>query len=1741
MNSSTETEPNLSEQIDYLHTQAVKKHKQGELASAVDFYLQSIKVDQKQPPWIYGNAITLLNQLGKVNEALEVGKIALKVDANSDEILRALGSVYKSNGNSLNSIRFYRQAIEKNHSQPIWVYEHLIESLIQQNDLSQALEYGTLGTQINPESCWLKYHLGNIFFEQERWSKACELYIQILEVEPDFLNVADKLNEATGYQANKVLNLDAQVANATVEKKPEYNLEDLESTITNSGSSFVAEITQVGLGGFIQGWAIDNYNPEAALEIKLVVDGQPIGVVKAEPKIVVTTKQDLRGIPREFEFSIPATLLDDRKHQFELIYLRDKQSTTAHLTVPRRGVGRITGCQNNCISGWALADGHFGSSANLDVYIDNIFYTEIQANKSQADLLKYGLGNGKNGFEILLPFLPEAKPYQIDVFFQGTKTHLQKSPLYLENKNSSIPTQAHFLAGIDRVSTGGILNAWAIDSVNLDSQLKIKIYADGSPIGVVKTTQDYPESMSVHGLCPKTPKKLQIQLPYTLLDNREHQFELFLLDEKHNETQSIKSRIVVPRLSTGRIDNWSDNCVTGWAIPEGHFGAAAMLDVYIDGTFYREIKANTPRKDLLKYSLGNGNNGFEFALPLPPENKQAYKIDIFFQGTSQKLQKSPINISFAPDVTLDKQQKGQFSLLYRGKNLLHRHLTIVIPVFNAYEELCLCLKSVFKYTSIKVKLVIINDCSTDRRIPELLVWAGSHPHVTVMSNEENIGYTRTINRGINFAEDDDIVLLNSDTVVGPHWLQNLSSAVYHQPDIATATAISDNSGAFSVPDVGRANDFPLWLTKEEMVRAISQNSKIIYPETPTGSGFCIYIRREVFQEIGIFDEINFPRGYGEENDFCMRAVRAGWRNIVDDRTLVYHVRSASFRDEKTNLYDTGRGVVDERYPDYRGRVSVFVHSPQMNVMRYGVRKLIEGKWSTPVYQPRQRVLYVISTQTGGTPQTNQDLMNGLSDRYHPLVLRCSATEIFLYDTRNEAEVARETAQLRSPITLTAHQSSEYEDIVGDWLIKYSIEILHVRHIAWHSLSLCRVAKRLGITVIFSFHDFYAVCPTVNLLDENQVFCGGNCTNTAADCEVSLWKKHNHVPKLKHSFIKAWREMIADMLPYVDAFVTTSASTKKLLEDIYPELKQRDFAVIPHGRDFHQLTTKGNTFSVSYPLDSEPLRILFPGNIQSAKGADLIAQIKSLDLENRLELHFLGTKADVLDAQVGTYHGRYQRENFSQLVGQIKPHYIGIFSIWPETYCHTLTESWASGIPTIAIALGAVEERIKQHGGGWLIEPSLKAELIYAKLLEIAADSEAYMRKVEEVNRWQLAYGRQNSIATMAQKYHHLYQRVLQSSLPFVDRSATKSQYLRVGVFVYRNANQESNPSTHVRVLEWLKCHAVAQKIHFQLIEIDSFLYDSLNTLEIDLVLVQRNIIKSYLAERFIQQCRERNLPIILEIDDDLINVPVTKDPLGVYAQTAVGIKAIAIAATTVIVSTPPLKAKISQYNSNIVVIPNVIPEYTWFKPVEAKALNQAEGEEDVSQEIKILYMGNPTHGEDLALVKPVFEQLAKEGYPLRLYVIGGETPAPNNESSWYKRIDIPPQCRHYPQFVDWFRSIANNFCLAIAPLVETEFNQCKSPLKFLQYAAIDLPSISSNCTPYKEVVESGVNGILVDNDEDAWRNAIIQSIDNLEKLNKIAVNAKKLILDKYLMSHYAESYINIFQTAFNLASTSKLK
>lgn len=1201
------------------------------------------------------------------------------------------------------------------------------------------------------------------------------------------------------------------------------------------------------------------------------------------------------------------------------------------------------------------------------------------------------------------------------------------------------------------------------------------------------------------------------------------------VEEKATKPEGTAGReeppIDLSKKRTGRIDFHQGNVVRGWALPLGHRGFQ-QLDLYIDDVFIKTIRASAPRKDLVRHGLGQGKNGFEITLPSFWLTQPKHTLDIRFNGTQQSIKNSPIELT-STETELSYQAIKETSIVANvHKNIALQGqkiaITVVIPVFNAYDELKECIRSVIAHTSIEANLLLIDDCSPDGRIASLLEWASAYTRVRVISNPQNMGYTATINRGIDAAPNDDIVLLNSDTRVGPQWLQNLQRATYHDVDIATATAISDNSGAFSVPNLGTSNEMPIWLTEVEMPRAVSQGSSRRYPEVPTGSGFCIYIRRALLQDIGNFDEVAFPRGYGEENDFCMRAVRAGWRHVVDDSTLVYHVRSASFKAEKAALITAGRQVVDRRYPEYKVLTPIYRESPELQFVRTRVRRLIESPDAVET-RVLPRVLYVIATRTGGTPQTNKDLMQGMQGHYQTFLLHCDRQRISLYDARCEPHRLCEEVELDVAISVKTHRSNEYEKAVAALLIKYSIELLHIRHIVWHSLALPAIAKQLGIPVIFSLHDFYTICPTVNLLDETQTYCGGHCTSGKGDCSATIWSE---MPPLKHNFISTWQQMMLETLGSVDAFVTTSRSAKEQLCAIYPVLKRANFPVIPHGRDFAHMK-QGMTLPGQILRPSQPLRILFPGNISIHKGAKIIAALEQMNVEQRLEIHFLGTTDPILKS-VGHHHGAYKREQFFELIQKIRPHYVGIFSIWPETYCHTLTESWASGVPVIALDQGAVGERIREHSGGWLID-SVDADTIYSRLMGIAEDAEGYSKKLEEVRRWQHSYGRQNDVAAMSAHYHNLYQNVFERARVFKREDlATKS--VKLGVFVRKDNDGKSNPSTHVRVLDWLNHADVSTRLDPHFLDVDTFLQDTHHLIDLEVVLVQRNTIKPYLIEQFIQKCRQQNLPIIFEIDDDLMNVPREKDPKGIYARTAISIEKVVRAAATVITSTQPLADKMSAYNDRVVVVPNVIPAFLWFRPV-AKASDGPEAEIiSAKQGLNVLYMGNPTHSEDLAMVRPVFERLAQEKQPINLFVVGGERPS-DRGSEWYQRIDIPAGQRHYPDFISWLRRLSPHFDMAIAPLTTTGFNQSKSALKYLQYSAMGLPAIYSNCTPYREVVKNNTTGFLAENTEESWYGLLTECLSTKEHLPEVGARARNNVLEEHLMARYTKTYVEVIESA----------
>ena len=213
---------------------------------------------------------------------------------------------------------------------------------------------------------------------------------------------------------------------------------------------------------------------------------------------------------------------------------------------------------------------------------------------------------------------------------------------------------------------------------------------------------------------------------------------------------------------------------------------------------------------------------------------------------------------------------------------------IIIPIYNAYEDLVKCIASIWRYTDLEEnRLILVNDRSTDTRISPYLEGI-SGGNIIISNNTINEGFSASVNVGMKCSDKNDVVLLNSDTIVTKNWLKKIVECAYTDSGIATVTPLSNSATIASIPIIGQDNPIPNNVNIDEYADIIERCSFKDYPQIAVAVGFCMFIKRKVIDEIGFFDAKTFGHGYGEENDFCCRAEMMGYKHVLCDDTFIYH-------------------------------------------------------------------------------------------------------------------------------------------------------------------------------------------------------------------------------------------------------------------------------------------------------------------------------------------------------------------------------------------------------------------------------------------------------------------------------------------------------------------------------------------------------------------------------------------------------------------------------------------------------------------------------------------------------------------------------------------------------------------------------------------------------------------------------------------------------------------------------------
>lgn len=257
---------------------------------------------------------------------------------------------------------------------------------------------------------------------------------------------------------------------------------------------------------------------------------------------------------------------------------------------------------------------------------------------------------------------------------------------------------------------------------------------------------------------------------------------------------------------------------------------------------------------------------------------------------------------------------------------------IVVPVFNAAAQAQRCLEALRRHQEGAEAVIVIDDASTDPAVTAVL--AQLPDSWVQVSNERNLGFVATANLGMALARRADVILLNADTEVTPGWLTAIEACAASDPRIASITPFTNHGEIASLPEFCAPNPWPQDL--DRWAQATAALPAEGYCDLPTAVGFCMYLRRACLDEVGGFDELAFGRGYGEENDWCMRAAALGWRHVLCHRAFVAHEGGASFG--PLGLAPGGQAMTTllSRHPDYLDQVTCFIESDPLRGHRQQV-------------------------------------------------------------------------------------------------------------------------------------------------------------------------------------------------------------------------------------------------------------------------------------------------------------------------------------------------------------------------------------------------------------------------------------------------------------------------------------------------------------------------------------------------------------------------------------------------------------------------------------------------------------------------------------------------------------------------------------------------------------------------------------------------------------------------------------
>jgi GT2 family glycosyltransferase len=594
-----------------------------------------------------------------------------------------------------------------------------------------------------------------------------------------------------------------------------------------------------------------------------------------------------------------------------------------------------------------------------------------------------------------------------------------------------------------------------------------------------------------------------------------------------------------------------------------------------------------------------------------------------------------------------------------------------------------CLDSVLDTVRAPNRVIVVDDASPEPELRHALDELAAARRITLLRHAQNRGFPASANAGMAAARGNDVVLLNSDTLVPAGWIERLREAAYSAPGIGTATPLSNNASILSYPGAPAENPTPDLGATQLLDAATWRANTSETVDIPVGVGFCLYLRRDCLDAVGPFRTDVFAQGYGEENDFCLRARRLGWRHVAATGVFVAHQGGASFGGAGRHLQLRNERLLRRLHPGYDRLVAEFCAADPLAEAR---RRLDVVRWRAAMRGTQGAAILITHDDGGGVEhQVGVSAAVHRKNGLRPIVLRPGRRP------GEDALVVVDGAAAGFP-NLRYALPGEMPALLR--LLRAARPVVaEVHHTLHHTPAIYDLVTRLAVPYDVFIHDYVWFCPQVALVGLERRYCGepavAQCEACVADAGRIIDERISVQALRDRSglFLAAARHVFA---PSADAAKRMRAHFAGQQVDVAPQGDDAAIADPPPPR-----------------AHSGRCRVCLLGAIGLHKGYDILLSCARDAAERQLPLDFVVVGHTIDDARLLAtgrvfITGRYEPDEAVPLVRAQQASLALLPSIWPETWSLGLTELWRAGLQVAAFDIGAPAERIRHTGRGFVL-------------------------------------------------------------------------------------------------------------------------------------------------------------------------------------------------------------------------------------------------------------------------------------------------------------------------------------------------------------------------------------------------------------------------------------------------------